>query len=476
MKMILGGKPTDAGDGRTIDVLNPITHEIIDTVPSATEEDVDRVLRIAQDGAALWGCKTAEERASILFRAADLLMEEQVHIASLLSRETGKPYRQSRGCVDLASQLFRNYAEQAKYLYGHVLPSTDDLITVHHEPLGVVVCITPFNFPVEMYGHKAAPALAAGNAVVIKPASDTPLSTIYMTEVLLRSGIPAEALQVVTGGGGTVGRALARSPRVNAISLTGSTAVGIDIMEQSAKNMTRTFMELGGNDGAIIFDDANLDLAVEEAIAGRTYNAGQVCCAPKRFIVQNHILSAFADRLCARLAALKIGDPFDPETDMGCLISEKAAIEVEKQVNDTLALGARCLCGGKRYDQTFYPPTVLADVTPDMPIARDMEIFGPVFPLIGFDTEEEAVRLVNQSSYGLSSGVITSDLQRGLRVAKQLDAGGAIINGTGMFRTIHMPFGGHKKSGIGTEGLLETLREMTRTKSIVFKHLLEVQD
>lgn len=474
MNMIFGGKQTATGDGRTIDVQNPITHERIDTVPNATKEDVEQVLRIAQRGAKLWAAQTAEQRADILFRAADALMAEQNNIATLLSKETGKPYRQSMGCVDLASQLFRGYAEQAKYAYGHVLPSTEDLITVQHEPLGVVVCITPFNFPIELYGHKAGPALAAGNAVVIKPASDTPLSTIYMTEVLLRSGIPAEVLQVVTGSGGTVGRALADSPRVNAISLTGSTSVGIDIMEHCAKNMTRTFMELGGNDGVIIFDDVDLDHAVEEAIGGRIYNAGQVCCAPKRFIVHNRVRDAFAEKLCARVSALKIGDPFDPASDMGCLISEKAAAEVEQQVNDTVAAGARCLCGGKRYDQTFYPPTVLTDVTPDMPVANDMEIFGPVFPIIGFDTEDEALKILNQSSYGLSSGVMSADMTRALRVAKQMDAGGAVINGVGMFRTIHMPFGGHKMSGIGTEGLLEGLHEMTRTKSIVFKGLQKV--
>lgn len=471
MKMICSGKKIDSSDGKTIDVFNPITHELLDTVPSATPEDADRILTAAQKGAKIWGSKTAEDRAKILFHAADELMKEQKTIADLLTKETGKPINQSMGCVDIASQLFRGYAEQVKYLYGHVLPGTDDFITVHHEPLGVVACIMPFNFPIEMYGHKAAPALAAGNAVVVKPASDTPLATIYMTEVLIRSGIPAEALHVITGSGGVVGSALSDSPKVNGISLTGSTPVGINIMEHAAKNMTRTFMELGGNDGVIIFDDADLDLAVSEAVNGRIYNAGQVCCAPKRFIVHNKIRKEFAVKLVERVLALKIGDPFDTANDMGCLISESAAADVEKQVNDTIVEGAKCLCGGKRYDKTFYQPTVLVDVTPDMSVAKDMEIFGPVFPIIGFNTDEEALQILNQSSYGLSSGVITSDIKRGLRTARQMDAGGAIINGVGMYRTIYMPFGGHKMSGIGTEGLLETLKEMVRTKSIVFRGL-----
>ncbi len=471
MKMICGGKKIDASDGRTIDVFNPITHELLDTVPSATAEDVDCILSVAQEGAKIWGSKTADERGAILHRAADELTAEKENIAELLTKETGKPINQSRGCVDLAAQLFRGYAEQAKFLYGHVLPNTEDHITVNYEPLGVVVCVMPFNFPIELYGHKAGPALAAGNAVVIKPASDTPLATIYMTEVLLGSGIPAEALQVVTGRGSSVGRALADSPKVNGISLTGSTAVGIDIMEHAAKNMTRTFMELGGNDGVIILDDADLDHAVAEAINGRIYNAGQVCCAPKRYIVSNKIKDAFVEKLVKRVQELKIGDPFDTDNDMGCLISENAAKEVERQVNETIEAGAKCVCGGKRYDQTYYQPTVLVDVTADMPIAKDMEIFGPVFPIIAFDTDEEAVAILNQSSYGLSSGVITENMKRGLRIARQMDAGGAIVNGTGMYRTVHMPFGGHKKSGIGTEGFLGTLEEMVRTKSIVFKGL-----
>ncbi|MFV0528416.1 MAG: aldehyde dehydrogenase family protein [Lachnospiraceae bacterium] len=448
-----------------------MTNQIIDTVPSASPEDVDHVLSIAQKGSKIWGSKTAEDRAAILFKSAEALMDEQKAIATLLSKETGKPYQQSLGCVDLAAQLFHGYAEKAKHIYGHTLPNTEDLITVQYEPLGVVVCITPFNFPIELYGHKAAPALAAGNAVVIKPASDTPLSTIYMTEVLIRSGIPAEALNVITGNGSIVGRALADSPKVNGISLTGSTAVGIDIMKHCAQNMTRTFMELGGNDGVIILDDANIDYAVEEAINGRIYNAGQVCCAPKRFIVQNTILQEFSDKLVRRIHSLKIGDPFNPQNDMGCLISENAAIEVEQQVNSTISLGATCLCGGVRYNSTFYQPTVLIDVTADMPIAKDMEIFGPVFPIIGFNTDKEALDILNQSSYGLSGGVIGENTKRAFGIAKQIDAGGAIVNGTGMYRTIYMPFGGHKKSGIGTEGFLETLQEMMRTKSIVFKGL-----
>jgi len=471
MEMFFGGIPTAASNGKTMNVINPINQEIIDTVPCATPEDVNHVLNIAQDGAKLWGSKTTEERAAILFNAADALISEQETIATLLSKETGKPYKQSLGCVDLASQLFRGYAEKAKHLYGHILPSADDFITVQREPLGVVVCITPFNFPIELYGHKAGPALAAGNAVVIKPASDTPLATIYMTEVLIRSGIPAEVLHVVTGSGSIVGRALSESPKVNAISLTGSTPVGIDIMEHCAKNMTRTFMELGGNDGVIILDDADIDHAVAEAINGRIYNAGQVCCAPKRFIVHNSILDEFSEKLVKRILALKIGDPFDPSIDMGCLISESAATEVAEQVNNTIAAGAKCLCGGERYDKSFYKPTVLTNVTQDMPIAKDMEIFGPVFPVIGFDTDEEALAILNQSSYGLSGGVISNNTQRAFGIAKQIDAGGAIINGVGMYRTIHMPFGGYKKSGIGTEGFLETLQEMMRTKSIVLKGL-----
>lgn len=473
MKMIINGEWVDSSDKQVINVINPATGEVAETVPQATAEDVQKALEVAQCGKKIWGAYKPERRAEILIHAAELFREEQNTIATLETRETGKTYQQALAEIDNVCALFTGYAELIRHRYETVLPNESDLIYVTEEPLGVVVCVIPFNFPVDLFSYKVAPALAAGNAVIVKPASETPTADIYMVDVLIRAGIPKEAIQVITGKGSVVGRMLAESPMVNGITLTGSTAAGIDVNEHAAKNLTRVMLELGGNDSLIILDDADIDETVQMVIDGRIFNAGQICIANKRLLVHKNIREAFTNALVERLKKVVIGDPFDPKTEMGSLVSEAAADQVEKQVAYTVAQGAKCILGGHKIRYGFFEPTVLVDVTPDMDIAKDLEVFGPVFPIIEFDTDEEAIAITNQSSYGLSGGIATANTRRGIAMAKQIDSGGVVIHGTGMYRTVDMPFSGHKHSGLGIgEGMSVSLEEMSIKKSIVIKNAL----
>ena len=473
MKMIINGEHVDASDKKVIDVVNPATGEIIDTVPAATADDVQRALEVAQIGKKIWAAYTPEQRYEVLARAAQMFRDERDAIATLETKETGKPYAQSLQENDNVCTLFLSYAELIKHRYEQVLPSDTDLIYLTEEPLGVVACIVPFNFPVDLFAYKVAPALAAGNAVIVKPASDTPTANIYMVDLLIRAGVPKEAIQVITGKGSCVGRLIAESPLVNGITLTGSTSAGIDVNEHAAKNLTRVMLELGGNDALVILEDADIDETVQMVIDGRIFNAGQICIANKRLLVQNSIREKFTNALVERLKQVVIGDPFDPTTEMGSLVSEDAALKVKEQVDYTISQGAKCILGGEHIRFGFFQPTVLVDVTPEMDIAKDLEVFGPVFPIIGFDTDEEAIAIVNQSSYGLSGGVATNNTKRGIAIAQKIESGGVIVNGTGMYRTVDMPFRGRKMSGMGSgEGLSISLDELTTKKSIVLKDVL----
>ena len=469
MEMLLNGCKKGGENREQIEVYNPATNERIDSVPSATVEDLQEAVEHAQAGSDLWGRTPLLKRASIMERISEQIEAEKEAIASLLAKEAGKIYGQAMAEAEHAVALFKEYAYRLRMDYGAVMPSDNDMIWVEKEPLGVVACILPFNFPIELYAHKVAPALAAGNAVIIKPSVEAPLAVLYISELILRCGVPGQALQVITGRGSVIGDALASSDKINAISMTGSTEVGISVYQAAAKNLSKCYLELGGNAPLIVFDDADVEYAVEEAVNGRILHAGQACCSSKRFIIQDGIYDAFAERLVRRLSGLKLGDPFDETADIGPLINENAAREVEKIVEKTISLGAECILGGKRRGKNYFEPTVLTSVTPDMEIAQNQEVFGPVFPLIRFRTEEEAVYIANHCIYGLSSGVICRDMKRAFRVARQLDAGNCTLNGSGLYRTHDMPFGGHRRSGLGTEGLYHTLDEFMKTKSFVWK-------
>lgn len=309
-----------------------------------------------------------------------------------------------------------------------------------------------------------------GNAAIVLPSSDNPLTLMKLTEMLVEAGVPNGVVQCLTAPG-AVKDAAVTDPRVHLVTLTGSTEVGIGTAKLAAANLTHTALELGGNDAFIVLDDGDVDLAVEEMVWGRMYNTGQVCCASKRFLIHNSLKDEFAQKAMDRIRQLKCGDPSREDTQIGCLISEKAAIKVEKEVELTLKQGGKLLMGGKR-NGAFYEPTVITDIPKTADVAKDMEIFGPVVSIIGFDTDEEAIEIANASKFGLSSCVFSKDQKRAFKVASAMEAGGAVINGASFFRSFEMPFGGWKHSGIGTEGVMSTFDEMTRVKTIVLKNIL----
>ena len=361
------------------------------------------------------------------------------------------------------------------------------MIMVTHEPLGTVVAIVPFNAPMLLYSYKVAPALAAGNAVIVKPPTDNPLTDIMITELLLEAGVPGNALQIVTGSGSKVGDWLVKNPGVDAVSMTGSTQVGIGIAEIMAKRLAPCTLELGGNDAFIVMPDTDIDKAAASACGARKGNSGQICISSKRFIVHNSVIEEFTEKLVKLVREIEVGYDDNVEEMMekclgntdrtntkgefiGSLISERAAKEVEAQVAHTISQGAKLLCGGQRTG-AFYMPTVLAGVTKDMDVAKDLEIFGPVWPVIGFDTVEEAIEIANGSRYGLSGCVMTDDWKLGMRVAREVQTGGMVVNGSSVYRNQMQPFGGQKMSGMGNEGLT-TLEEMTKIKNIVLKGFL----
>ena len=480
MKMFIGGKAVDATGNKTIDVLNSATLEKIDTVPAATAEDVNRAIEIARAGKKTWGKTAMHERAKVLLKCADLLEAHVEELAQLLSTEMGKVIREARGEVDCAVQILRAYVEKAKHFYGETIttdtqPACDkDIIFTRHEPLGIVACISPFNYPVELCMHKIASALSVGNCVIVKPATDNPLSLLRITELMLSAGVPGEALQMISGQGSVIGNILVESEHIDAVSFTGSTEIGQKIAQTAARTLKHIFLELGGNDPFIVFDDADMELAVNECAASRVQNAGQTCCAPKRFLIQNSIKEAFVPKLIERLGKVKTGSPLDPNTDLGALINPAAALEVKRQVEHTISQGAKCVYGGKLSAQTYYDPTVLLDVTPEMDISKDMEVFGPVFPILGFDTEEEALNIANNTCFGLNAAVFTSDMKKAIRAASLIECGSVVINGSCCYRNIDQPHGGRKMTGLGREGICCTLEEMTQPKAYILKGILGV--
>lgn len=476
MKMLIGGQWVDASDGGVRSVVNPATGEVVDTVPAATKEDVDRAIALAVEGQKEWNAYPLHKKLAIMEKYATLVEQNTERIAKIMCEEGGKPIEQARTEVAANAAIFRIYASAANTFYGHTLPynaeerSQGDIAFTIHEPLGVFACIVPFNYPFELAAHKTAPMLVTGNSVVLKPASNTPRSALILCELLLEAGLPANAIHCLTGAGGKVGNWMASDKRVAAVSFTGSTSVGLDLAKTCACDLRRVSLELGGNDPLIIFDDCDFEKAISETISGRIGNAGQTCCASKRFIVQNGIREKFTAELVKRLSAVKMGDPSDPTVELGPIVSESAAIDAEKQLEAAVAQGAKLLCGGVRTG-AFMTPAVL-EVTPDMDIARDEEVFAPVWPIIGFDTMDEAIAIANNTMFGLSSGVMTSDMKTALKVANSVQAGACIINGTGNYRLAHQPFGGYKYSGLGREGAVCTLEEMTQQKMISFKGIL----
>jgi succinate-semialdehyde dehydrogenase/glutarate-semialdehyde dehydrogenase len=477
MKMIIDGKAVDASGGEAIPVTNPATSQVIDTVPSATEDDVRLAVEKAKQGQKIWAKVPLHEKGDILLKFLALVEENKEKLARTLSQETGKPITEARGEIANIPIAFKAFIERAKHLYGEIIPNGQEknqehnvLLTVR-EPIGVVACVIPFNFPCDLFDQKVAPALLAGNAAIVKPSTDNPLTLCMLTELLVKAGVTNGAIQVLTGRGSQVGNWLCKHPDVHAITFTGSTEVGIETYKNAANHLAHVALELGGNDAFIVWKDADVDLAVEETIWGRMYNTGQVCCASKRFLIHNSLKDEFAKKLVERIKKIKLGDPADDDTQLGCLISERAAMEVEHQVEITVNQGGKIILGGKRKG-AFYEPTVIVDVPKTANVAIDMEIFGPVVPIIGFDTLDEAVEIANASKFGLCGCIFTADIKTAWQTASRLECGGVVINGASFFRSFEMPFGGYKHSGIGTEGAMSTFDEVTLTKTIVLKNII----
>jgi succinate-semialdehyde dehydrogenase/glutarate-semialdehyde dehydrogenase len=477
MKMIIDGKKADSHSGETFAVTNPATGEVIDSVPKADATDIDLAITAAVAAQRLWAKVAIHERAAILTRFVQIVEQNAESLAQTLCSENGKPISEARAEIGNVSIGFAGFIERAKHFYDSVIPAGSEkgqdgnLQIITREPIGVITCVIPFNFPCDLFDQKVAPALMMGNAAIVLPSSDNPLTLLRLTGMLQDAGLPAGVAQCLTAPG-SVKAAAVNDKRIGLVTLTGSTEVGIATQEAAAKNLTKTALELGGNDAFIVLDDADVDLAVEEMIWGRMYNTGQVCCASKRFIVHRSIAAEFAEKAVDRIKRQRFGDPALEETQIGCLISEKAAIKVEAEVEHTVAQGGRVILGGKR-DGAFYEPTVIVDVPSGADVAKDLEIFGPVVPIIAFDSDEEAIEIANQSIFGLSSCVFSADFKRAWKVAGAMQAGGAVINGASFYRSFEMPFGGWKQSGLGTEGVFSTFEEMTRVKTIVLKNVIQ---
>lgn len=478
MKNLVNGKEVEASLHQVIEITNPATKELLDTVPNATEEDVDVTVKAAVAAQKKWDEVPLYERGNILEKFAELVERDKDELASTLCKETGKPIKEARAEIANTKVFVSAYVERAKHLYGINIPTGNEpgqentvQFTVR-QPLGVVACIIPFNFPCDLFGQKVPSALIMGNAVIVKPSTYNPLTLHKYCLLLKEAGIPDGVINCLSGDGPVVGQALARHKGVHLISVTGSTAVGMETMATASKNLTHVMLELGGNDAFILDKDGDLDLAVEELVWGRLYNTGQVCCASKRFLVHNEIKEDFTRRVVDRVSRMRVGDPLEETSEIGCLINERAAQRVEEQVNTTIAQGAKLVFGGRR-SGAYYEPAILIDITKDMDVMKDMEIFGPVIPICGFDTIEEAIEIANQSSFGLCGNIITRDMNNAFKVATKLEVGGAVINGASFFRSAEMPFGGWKHSGIGNEGIATTLQEMSRIKTIVLKNVLK---
>jgi len=450
----INGQWRDADTGETITVTNPATGEIIGAVPRMGAAETRRAIEAANAAFPAWRARTAAERATILRRWFDLLLENQEDLAIIMTAEQGKPLAEARGEIVYAASFIEWFAEEGKRIYGDTIPQhqRDKRIVVLKEPIGVCAAITPWNFPSAMITRKAGPALAVGCPMIVKPASLTPFSALALAELAARAGVPDGVFSVVTGASGAVGSEMTGNPIVRKLSFTGSTDIGKLLMQQCAGSVKKLALELGGNAPFIVFDDADLEEAVEGAILSKFRNTGQTCVCTNRLLVQEGVYEAFTEELIEAVKKLKVGDGLKGDFQQGPLIDINALEKVEEHIADAVDRGARVVYGGQRHHlgRTFFEPTVLVDVTDEMAVARE-ETFGPVAPLFRFSTEEEAIRMANDTEFGLAAYFYTRDIGRVWRVAEALECGIVGIN-TGLISTTVAPFGGMKESGFGREG------------------------
>ncbi len=450
----INGVWCDADSGQTINVSNPATQNVIGTVPKMGTMETRRAIEAANAAQAGWRAKTAGERSRIMRKWYELMIANQEDLAILMTSEQGKPLAESRGEITYAASFIEWFAEEAKRVYGDTIPAprADARIVVTKEPIGVCVAITPWNFPAAMITRKAGAALAAGCTMVIKPASQTPYSALALVELATRAGVPAGVLSIVTGSAKEIGAEMTGNPLVRKLSFTGSTEIGIQLMQECAPTVKKTSMELGGNAPFIVFDDADLDAAVTGAMLSKFRNAGQTCVCANRLLVQAGIYDAFSAKLAEAVAKLKVGNGLEDGVTQGPMIDNKAVAKVEELITDATNKGANIVSGGQRHalGGSFFSPTVMTNVTTDMLFARE-EIFGPVAPLFKFETEAEAIHMANDTEFGLAAYFYSKDMSRIWRVSEALEYGMLGIN-TGAISTEVAPFGGMKSSGLGREG------------------------
>jgi succinate-semialdehyde dehydrogenase / glutarate-semialdehyde dehydrogenase len=466
----VGGAWSDADDGATFGVVNPATGRAIGTAPKFGGGETKRAIAAAEAAWPSWRAKTARERSAILRKWSDLMLANGDDLALILTTEQGKPLAEAKAEITIGAAYIEWFAEEGKRIYGDVIPTigNDRRLVVVKEPVGVCAAITPWNFPASMITRKVAPALAAGCTVVIKPAEATPYSAFALAELAQRAGFPPGVLNVITGDPVAIGGEMCANPAVRKLSFTGSTPVGRLLMKQVAPTVKKLSLELGGNAPFIVFDDADIDAAVDGAMISKYRNTGQTCVCANRLFVQDKVYDAFAAKLAEKVSALKVGPGTGAGVMLGPLINAKALAKVEEHIADATKLGASVATGGKRHalGGTFFEPTVLTGVTPDMLIFRE-ETFGPVAPLIRFHDDAEVVELANRTEFGLASYFYSRDIGRVWRIAEQLEYGMVGVN-TGLITTEVAPFGGVKQSGIGREGSKYGIDEFIEVKYICF--------
>lgn len=462
----LNGAWCTADSGSVLNVTNPASGELLGTIPKMGTQETRRAIEAANAALPAWRARTAKERAAILRKWFELIMANQEDLAIIMTAEQGKPLAESRGEISYAASFIEWFAEEGKRIYGDTIPSyaRDKRIVVIKEPIGVCAAITPWNFPAAMITRKAGPALAAGCTMVVKPATATPYSALALAELGERAGIPAGVFSVITGSSKEIGDELTSNPIVRKLTFTGSTEIGKQLTAQCAATMKKVSMELGGNAPFIVFDDADLDAAVEGAVASKYRNTGQTCVCTNRLLVQSGVYDTFAEKLAAAVALMKVGDGLKGDVQQGPLIDEASVQKVEEHIADAVAKGASIVLGGQRHELggTFFQPTILCNVTPQMLVARE-ETFGPVAPIFKFETEAEAIQMANDTEFGLASYLYTRDIGRVWRVSEALEYGMVGIN-TGLVSTEVAPFGGVKESGIGREGSKYGIEEFVEVK------------
>jgi succinate-semialdehyde dehydrogenase/glutarate-semialdehyde dehydrogenase len=450
----IDGQWAGADGGETIVVTNPASGAAIGTVPKMGGGETRRAIEAADRALPAWRAKTGKERAAILRRWFDLMLANQDDLALIMTTEQGKPLAEARGEIAYAASFIEWFAEEAKRIYGDVIPphQADKRIVVVKQPVGVCGAITPWNFPAAMITRKVGPALAAGCTIVVKPATQTPYSAFAMAELAERAGVPKGVFSVLTGGAREIGGELTSNPIVRKITFTGSTEVGRVLMQQSAATIKKISLELGGNAPFLVFDDADLDAAVEGAMLSKYRNAGQTCVCANRILVQDKVYDAFAEKLAAKVKSLKVGPGTEAGVNIGPLIDQNAVAKVEEHIQDAVAKGAKVIVGGKKHalGGLFFEPTLLTGVTTSMKVTKE-ETFGPVAPLFRFKTEEEGIAMANDTEFGLASYFYARDIGRIWRVGEGLESGIVGIN-TGIISTEVAPFGGVKQSGLGREG------------------------